>query len=93
MIKVYTLALAATPKRLSEAYGPGATEAANIPYRQLVITASGDAYIGDATVTVVSGVPATSQLTLGPFETGPVKLSDLYGVGAGASLYIMGVPF
>jgi hypothetical protein len=36
---------------------------------------------------------AGPPLVLGPFTTGPVKLSDLYGIGAGATLTILGVPF
>jgi hypothetical protein len=36
---------------------------------------------------------ATQSTSLGPFDTGPLKLSDLYAVGAGATLTVLGVPF
>jgi hypothetical protein len=101
MVVVLQLVLAASPaKRLSDAY-PGSVagvvdESKNIPYRQLIITSAG------ASATLHSSTPITTgkvlavtdpPLVLGPFDTGPVKLSDLYGVGAGATLTIVGVPF
>ena len=100
MVVTLQLALAASPgKRLSDAYGGTAgvpDERTNIPYRQLVITATGAvAAIGGPTVAAATGFPiaVAGTLVLGPFDTGPVKLSDLYGVGAGATLTILGVPF
>jgi len=101
MVVTYQLALAASPtKRLSDVYGGTASvpdEAKNIPYRQLVITTTG----AGATLGGTSGVTAgtgfvlatTGQLVLGPFSTGPVKLSDLWGFGAGATVTVLGVPF
>jgi hypothetical protein len=101
MVVTLQLALAASPvKRLSDVYGGTAgvpDETKNIPYRQLVITSVGaSATIGSTVgVTTTTGyvLPTTGQLVLGPFTTGAVKLSDLYGVGAGATLTILGVPF
>lgn len=101
MIKTLNLTLAAGAKRLSDAYGDGTgvvNQANNIPYRQLLFTASGaDAVIGDSTVSGTVGVKVAAAgvqpVSLGPFDTGPIKLSDLYAVGAGSTLQILGVPF
>ena len=43
--------------------------------------------------TATAAVPGAVALTLGPFTTGPLKLSDLYASGAGATLSILGVPY
>jgi hypothetical protein len=70
----------------------------DIPYRQVILQAeAAAAYIGmDATVatnnygtTLASG----ASMVLGPFDSGPVHLSDLYVLGAGATLHVSGVPF
>lgn len=101
-LRSYQLALAATPKRLSDVYGGPLDPAKDIPYRQLILQSEGaDLYIGtDNTVSTTNyGVKASvvGQSTpgggLGPFSTGPLKLSDLWAVGAGATLHILGVPF
>ena len=47
-------------------------------------------------MTAGTGFPlpiAPATLVLGPFASGPIKLSDLYAVGAGATLTILGVPY
>jgi hypothetical protein len=101
MVVTLQLVLAASPsKRLSDAYGGTAgvpDPATNIPYRQLTITTTGAvaAVGGSSAVTPTTGYPiaVAGALVLGPFPTGPVKLSDLYAVGAGATLTILGVPF
>ena len=104
-IRSYQLVLAATPKRLSDVYGgtSGVADAkTDIPYRQLILQAEGnDLYLGgDNTVSTTNyGAKATvtGQQTpsggLGPFDSGPIKLSDLWAVGVGATLHILGVPF
>jgi len=101
MVKVFNLVLAATSKRLSDVYGSGTgvvNDALNVPYRQLLMTASGaDAFVGDSTVSTSNGVKVAAAgvqpVSLGPFEVGPMKLSDLYAVGSGSTLQILGVPF
>jgi hypothetical protein len=102
MIKSYSLVLAVTAKRVSDAFGDGAgvvTESKNIPFRQLIFTASGaDGYLGDSTVTTTTGIKVGSAagsepISIGPFDTGPVKLADLYAIGSGATLQILGVPY
>ena len=105
MIKVYQLTLAAGAKRLSDVYGDGAgvvNPANDIPYRQLVFQAeAADLYIGGSNVSTttygvkaaVAGASNTPGGGLGPFNTGALKLSDFYAVGAGATIHILGVPF
>jgi hypothetical protein len=75
----------------------------DIPYRELVLQVAGaDAYIGaDSTVSPTNyGLKAAvvGQSTvgggIGPFDSGPVKLSDFWAVGgAGATLHIVGIPY
>ena len=101
MVVIQQLALAASAKRLSDAYGGTAgvpDPALNVAYRQLIISATGAAAtIGSTSaVTTTTGIviaTAGPPLVLGPFETGAVKLSDLYGIGAGATVTLVGVPF
>lgn len=101
MIVSYSLVLAASAKRVSDVFGGAAgtvDQAQNIPFRQLLVTATGAAAtIGGAGVTTTTGVTiattAPLPLSIGPFPTGAVKLSDLYAVGAGATISIVGVPF
>jgi hypothetical protein len=38
-------------------------------------------------------VGGLGALVLGPFDEGPMRLSDLYARGAGATLLVLGVPF
>lgn len=105
MLRSYNLTLAATQQRLSDVYGgaPGSVDPkVDIPYRQVILQASGAAaYIGaDPAVlsTTVYGNKVDSANTgpgtiLGPFDQGPIKLSDLYALGAGAVLHITGIPY
>lgn len=97
-------------KRLSDVYGDGTgvVNARNdIPYRQLIFQADpangGPVYIGDNDLTAPDNaafvlqptVDKLAAISLGPFETGPMKLSDFYAVGSGGTprLLISGVPF
>ena len=101
MIVTYTLALAASAKRVSDVFGGPANsvdQAKNIPFRQLLISATGAAAtLGSAGVTTTTGVTishtAAQPLSIGPFDTGAVKLADLYAVGAGSTITVLGVPF
>ena len=104
-LRSYQLVLAATPKRLSDVYGGTAGVAdpkTDISYRQVILQAEGsDLYLGgDNTVSTTNyGAKASviGQATpsggLGPFDSGPIRLSDIWAVGAGATLHILGVPF
>jgi hypothetical protein len=102
--KSFTLTVAAVATRLSDVYGDGTSvvnPANDIPYRQLVLQAeTADAKIGDSTLTtanygnlITSTAPA-APLVLGPFESGPIKLSQLFAIGGGTGkLHILGIPF
>jgi len=105
----YQITLAAAAQRLSDVYGDGAgvvNAAHDIPYRELHLHATGaDAYLGADTLTTATvfgdiaheedGAPpeSTHGVHFGPYESGPLKLSDLYAAGAGATLHILGIPF
>lgn len=97
MIKTYQIVLSGTAQRLSTLFA--GDESLNIPFRQLLFQASGaDAALGSSNaVTAATGlkvlVAGVLPVPIGPFETGPVKLSDFYGIGAGATLNILGVPY
>lgn len=102
--KSFTLTTAAAKTRVSDVYGDGTgvVNAANdIPYRQVILQAeSADLKVGDSTVSsTVYGVllpnaaPA-APVSIGPFsDGGPIKLSDLYVIGASGKLHILGIPF
>lgn len=88
----------AVAKRLSDAY-PGAQigqvdAAADIPFRQVIIQASAAVTVADTAAKTPQGIPigVAGTLTLGPFDTGPIKLSELWVVGA-ATISILGIPY
>jgi hypothetical protein len=99
----FQLTLAAAAQRLSDVYGDGVgvVNAANdLPYRQLLLSATGaDAFVGDDAEVdstdygALVDSTALTPVVLGPFETGPLKLSDLYVAGAGATLHVLAIPF
>jgi len=102
--KHFNITLAAAAVRLSDAYGGvvGAdpNPALDIPYRQILISAAGaDAFIGDdAQVSSTDfgiAVDSTALVpaSIGPFDTGPIKLSQLWAAGAGSTLHVLGIPF
>lgn len=97
MIRSYQIVLSASASRLSAPFA--GDESQNIPFRQLIFQAVGaDAALGSTSgVTLATGVKvalaAPMPLTIGPFSTGPVKLSDFYAIGTGSTLNILGVPF
>lgn len=100
MVATFQLALAASAKRVSDVYGGTAgtpDETKNVGYRQLILSATGaSATVGSAGVTATTGIvlaAAGAPLVIGPFPTGAVKLSDLYAIGAGATLTVLGVPY
>ena len=99
----FNLTVGATRVRLSDVYGDGVgvvNAAHDIPYRQIILQAeTADIEVGDVTVTTTvfgvklpSAAPA-APVSIGPFEAGPVKLSDLYAISTAATLHIFGIPF
>lgn len=105
----FQVALAAVAVRVSRVYPSGAGDAQpsaaeDIPYRQLLLSATGaDAFVGShedsgaLTTATTFGIAidstALGPASIGPFETGPVKLSQLWAAGAGATLHILGIPY
>jgi hypothetical protein len=93
----FQLVSTAVPQRLSDVYldGPGVVNAAHdIPYRQLILQASAAVTIGETSAKAATGIPigVAGTITLGPFDTGPLKLSEFWVVGA-ATLSILGIPY
>src|SRR5882672_1896790 len=99
----FNLTIGAVRKQLSDAYGkPGVVDPAdNIPYRQILVQSEVDAFIGGPLVTTtdygfwISSVAAAtnSVLPIGPFETGPIKLSDFWVVGTAGIIHILAIPY
>lgn len=93
----FQLTSTAAPKRLSDVYGDGVgvVNAANdVPYRQLIIQASAAVTLGSTAANAAQGMPigVAGSVPLGPFDTGPLKLSEFWVVGA-ATVSILGIPF
>lgn len=101
LVKAFTLTVTAAAQRLSDVYGDGVgvVNAANdVPYRQILLSTETDCEVGDSTVTTAAyGVKVQSAATLpvsiGPWETGPMKLSELWVVGTSGKLHILGIPY
>jgi hypothetical protein len=101
--KSFTLTTAAAKTQLSDVYGDGVgvvNPANDIPYRHLILQAeAADIKIGDNTITGTNyGVLAPSAapaapVVIGAFDAGPIKLSQLFAIGAGGKLHILGIPF
>jgi hypothetical protein len=93
----FRLTLSGSPQRLSDVYGDGAgvvNAAHDVPLRQLVIQAAAATTISDASATAATGLPigVAGTLVLGPFDTGPVKLSEFWVQGSG-NLSLLGIPY
>ncbi len=81
---------------------PGTVNAAtDLPLRQIILQAeTADIEIGDANVTVSNNygvklaftAPAP-PLVLGPYESGPLHLSDFYAISTSATLHILTIPY
>ena len=80
----------------------------DVPYRQIILSASGAAaFIGGSDMAGTGTTPVSSATyglrldstatfpatLLGAYETGPIKLSDLWASGSGATLHILATPF
>ena len=102
----YQLALVAAAQRLSDVYadGVGVVKAEHdLPLRQVILSAAGAvAYIGSTALTTsttygirveIGAAGGDLPVSLGPFPTGPIKLSDLYAAGAGSTLHVLTIPF
>lgn len=106
-LRSYQLVLAAAAQRLSNVYGGASLgnvidPKADIPYRQIILEAeAAAAFVGmdsltSSTVygTRVDSTAATAPLVVfGPFEAGPIHLSDFWVAGAGSTIHVSGIPF
>lgn len=105
-----TLTLTGVAQRLSQVYASGAgnvdpTAAEDIPYRQVILAAdpanTNVVYIGASTLTSTSfgfsldpTQASQEPVSLGPFDTGPLKLSEIWALGTNAErLMIALVPY
>lgn len=103
--RMYNLTVTAAAQPLSAAIPTDPTRGGTRDEAMRQVLLSMDtavAFVGDSTVTTTSyGVEvfvAASPnnplpVTIGPFETGPFKLSDLYVVGTSGKLHILAIPF
>ena len=96
----FTLTITAVAQRMSAAIptvagAPGPDEA----YRQICLSCETDCFIGGSSALTTSAygykliAAENLPLVIGPFETGPVKLSDLWVIGTSGKLHILGIPF
>lgn len=99
----FNMTVGAVAKRLSDVYGDGVgvvNPVNDIPYRQLWLQAeTADIKIGGSAVSttvygtnLVSTAPA-APMVLGPYDSGPIKLSDIWAISTTATLHISGIPF
>lgn len=104
----FQITLTAAAKRLSDVYGIAADAPqplfakADIPYRQILLSAeTAVGFVGaDNLVTstkygirVEIGATAVEPVSIGPYESGPVKLSDFWAAGNTCVLHILAIPF
>jgi hypothetical protein len=107
-LRSYQLTLAAAAKQLSDVYidgTPAGGSASNpnpktdITYRQITLYAEGAAVAVGMNSSVVAAGPygdliaSAGRVTYGPFDTGPLHLSDFWVAGAGATVHVTGIPF
>lgn len=99
------LVLAAGAQRLSVMYGGASlgnavNPAQDVPLRQvLLIAEAADAFVGqtDQTTSAAYGTKVDSSenvpVSIGPFDNGGIKLSDLWVAGGGSTLHVLGIVF
>ncbi len=101
-VRDFTLTITAAAQKLSSALANtergGAQDEA---YRQIILTCETDCFIGASSSLTTStygyklfaATNATMPLVIGPFDAGPVKLSDLWVIGTSGKLHILGVTY
>jgi hypothetical protein len=81
----------------------------DVPYREIFLFSSGAvAFVGGSDMAGTSTTPVSSTtwgmkiqqdaatappIDLGPYDTGPMKLSNFWASGAGATLHILAIPY
>lgn len=100
-VRHYNLAITAAAQPLSNALTPATRGgSADEACRQVILSTETDCFIGGSGVTtsvygykVFAATNATEPLVIGPFDAGPVKLSDIYVVGTSGNLHILAIPY
>lgn len=100
----YQLTITAAPQRLSVALpapdpSRGGTE--DEAFREIWLSCETDCFLGSSSslTTTTYGkklfadAATTPLYKIGPFDAGPVKLSDLFVVGTSGILHIFGIPY
>lgn len=100
-VRMYNVTITAAAQRLSVALanterGGPADEAMS----QILLTADTDCYLGDSTVTTTTyglklfaATASSPVVSIGPWEAGPVKLSDIWVIGTSGKLKILAFPY
>ena len=102
--RAYTLAVTAVAKPLSQAIptDPSRGGPRDEAMRQILLSMdTAVAFIGDSSVTTtvygveiwIAAAGVFLPVSIGPFDAGPVKLSDLYVIGTSGTLHILAIPF
>jgi hypothetical protein len=108
MVKDFTLTLTGVAQRLSTVLAdPTVGGKDDIPFRQIILCQdpanAAVIYVGSSSAITSTNfgfsldpteATAKDRESIGPFEAGPVKLSDLWVLGTNAQkLHVLGVPF
>jgi hypothetical protein len=99
-VRDFTLTITAAAQKLSAALantergGPQ-----DESYRELSITCETDCFLGSSSSLTTStyGIKvlaaATLPVKIGPFDAGPVKLSDIWVIGTSGKLHVLGITY
>ena len=94
-MKQYQVTLTAATVNLATALG--LTAVTDLPFREVVIQAkTAAAYLGDSDVTSTTyghTLAADGVLQLGGYDSGPLRLSNLWATGNNCVLHILAIPF
>lgn len=102
MVVQYTLTITAVAQRLSQAIPADKTRGAtqDLALRELWVSASADCFLGDSNVTtsvygkkIFADAATTPDYKFGPYDAGPIKLSDIFVVGTSGTLFLFAVPY
>jgi hypothetical protein len=101
-LRSYQLTITAAAQRLSSILpDPAVGGKSDESFREIHLTSDTDCFIGatSAITTSVYGLKIFAQVAgqypieLGPYDTGPIKLSDIWVIGTSGILHILGIPF
>lgn len=98
----YQMTITAAPQRLSVALpapDPSRGGSEDEAFREIQLQTETDCFIGASASMTTSNygfkmVSAQTQpYRIGPFDAGPVKLSDLFVIGTSGTLHILAIPY